>query len=872
MASKYVDSTAIIQVVGNVFNNPSLLDFTDKYTITDEDFVDEFHRIAFGAIFKIHELGADKITLKNISDYLASRPKSEAIYKQNKGEEWLLKISENSMPEAFDYYYSRLKKFSLLRAYDNCGIDVSDIYDPDNILDTQKKQQQEDMLDNSSLEKIADKIDGKIENIRLKYVDDSYGEAMQAGDDIDKLLDNLKQHPEVGSPLYGPLINTVTRGARLGKFYLRSAATGSGKAIPNYTMIPAPDGYRKVGDIRPGDYLFGQDGKPTKVVAIHPQPSQKEVWKVTFADGRVAECCGEHLWEYRYEAHRGYGYRVEDIQTIYERSLKLKNGLKNSNGHGYRFHIRMNQPVEYPGREYYLSPYAMGALLGDGSFRYNDRNKSLEFSSADAEIPTLIANSLGDKYYVRKNSEKNYSWTFRHEENPSHPLWVEELLKDYPGLWNAKSEDKYIPEEYLYGSINQRMCLLQGLMDTDGSIDEKGRTSFTTISSRLRDNFIELCHSLGFCATYSVDVRDQYTTNECYNIHIQAPKNMKTQFFRLERKYLAAEQYNQSDKREEHKDHLAIINIEKTTQLADMTCFTVDNDNHLFLMNDYIVTHNTRSMIADACYLACDEIYDSRFGWIHNGIKQPTLFIATEQDLSEVQTMMLAFLSEVNEEHILNWKFEDGEEERVRKAAEIIKSSPLYVEYLPDFSLKDIEDRIKKNIREHDVMFCFLDYIHSSMKILEEITRRSGGIKLREDNILFMLSTKLKDICNQYGIFIMSATQLNGSYVESETPDQNLLRGAKSIADRIDWGAILLNVSPDDLAKLEEILATGVFKAPNIKMSIYKNRRGRWKGMYLWCDADLGTCRINPMFATDYSFNILPIEDLKISFEPESAF
>lgn len=69
------------------------------------------------------------------------------------------------------------------------------------------------------------------------------------------------------------------------------------------------------------------------------------------------------------------------------------------------------------------------------------------------------------------------------------------------------------------------------------------------------------------------------------------------------------------------------------------------------------------------------------------------------------------------------------------------------------------------------------------MKILEEITRRSGGVKLREDNILFMLSVKLKDLCNQYGIFIMSATQLNGGYVDSETPDQNLLRGAKSIAD-----------------------------------------------------------------------------------------
>lgn len=69
------------------------------------------------------------------------------------------------------------------------------------------------------------------------------------------------------------------------------------------------------------------------------------------------------------------------------------------------------------------------------------------------------------------------------------------------------------------------------------------------------------------------------------------------------------------------------------------------------------------------------------------------------------------------------------------------------------------------------------DYIHTSLKILEEITHRSGGVKLREDNILFMLSIRLKDICNQYGIFILSSTQLNGQYTDAETPDQNLLRG-----------------------------------------------------------------------------------------------
>ena len=509
MASKYVDVTAIMQVVGNVFNNPQILDFTDKYTITEDDFPDEFHRIAFGAVYKIHELGADRITLENIADFLSSRPKSAATFKQNKGEEWLLKVAETCLPEAFDYYYSRLKKFSLLRAYDNYGVDVSDIYDADNILDTRKKQLQEDLLDNSTLEQIADKVENKIEGIRLKYVDDAFGQAIQAGEDIEGLIDRLKEHPEVGTPLYGPLVNTVTRGARLKKFYLRSAAAGVGKS---------------------------------------------------------------------------------------------------------------------------------------------------------------------------------------------------------------------------------------------------------------------------------------------------------------------------------------------------------------------------RSMIADACYIACNEIYDERFGWIHNGQSEPTLYIATEQEKEEIQTMMLAFLSEVNEEHILNGQYVGDEEDRVRKAAQILKNSPLFIEELPDFSLKDVEDKIKKNIRDHEVKYVFHDYIHTSLKILEEITRRSGGVKLREDNILFMLSTRLKDICNQYGVFIMSATQLNGDYQQAETPDQNLLRGAKAIADKIDYGAILLNVKDEDLVKLDKILSTNVFDRPSIKMSVYKNRRGRYKGIYLWCKADLGCCRIKPMFATTYDYEIIPIDDMKIVLEEESAF
>jgi replicative DNA helicase len=135
-----------------------------------------------------------------------------------------------------------------------------------------------------------------------------------------------------------------------------------------------------------------------------------------------------------------------------------------------------------------------------------------------------------------------------------------------------------------------------------------------------------------------------------------------------------------------------------------------------------------------------------------------------------------------------------------------------------------------------------------------------------------MLSRRLKDLANEYGVFILSGTQLNADWRDSETPDQNLLRGAKSIADSIDLGMHILPVVQKDLEGLETVLATNTFDKPNVKISVYKNRRGRYKGVYLWTKADYGTCRFRPMFATTWDYEILKIDDLKIITEEEGAF
>lgn len=869
MSVRYVDIQSIIQVIGCVYKNPSLLD-NEQYHFNEQDFTEDFHRILFASIYNLHELGSKEISPMMIENYLEQRPSKFAIYKVNQGRDYLSKLEEMTQLSTFDYYYSRMKKMTLLRMYnEKANLDLSWLYDINNILDVKKKQAQEDWLDNTKIEDIAETIDKKITSIRLKYVDNLQDDFSQAGDGAEELIRRLQQTPEIGYPMYGSIINTITRGARLSKLYLRSAATGLGKAIPNETLIPTPIGWRKVGDIKVGDSLFGQDGKPTTVLARFPQSEEKEIWEVTFSDGRIAKCCKDHLWEYRYEGHRQKEYRVESIEELYARTLKLKNGLKDAQNKGYRFHIRLNEAVEYPAKNYSVHPYVMGALLGDGSFRYSNNNKAISFSSQTDELPNKIASILGEEYICKKSSQFNYNYTFKSRNNLEHNLWVEELLKDYPELWQTK----FIPQEYLLGSIEQRYDLLKGLLDTEGNISKEGKVSFTTVSPQLRDDVIELVRSLGMIATYLIDNRtNKYTTGECYVIHIQAKKEVKPNMFSLSYKHKMAISYAKSKKRSEYKDHLAIVDIKKTTTKTNMTCFTVDNDSHLFLMNDYIVTHNTRSMIADICTFACDTLYNPQTKtWEQNGTKEPSLFIATEQDIEEVQTMALAFISDVNEENIINGNYTDDEFERVIKASQILAESPLYLKQLPDFSLQDIESTIKYCIQEYKVKYVAFDYLHSSMKILSEVTSKAGVKGLREDNVLFMLSVKLKDICNQYGVFIITATQLNGNYVEASVFDQNLLRGAKSIADKVDLGMILLPVTKKDLEALQPVLQQGGFEAPTIKMSIYKNRRGRYKDILLWCKDRRGVCKIDPMFVTDYNYELMNIEDLKIKIKPNPA-
>ena len=294
----------------------------------------------------------------------------------------------------------------------------------------------------------------------------------------------------------------------------------------------------------------------------------------------------------------------------------------------------------------------------------------------------------------------------------------------------------------------------------------------------------------------------------------------------------------------------------------------------LYLRSAATGVGKTRAMIADACTVACGELYNRETeSWEYNGSRERVIYITTEQQVDEIQTMMLAFVSDVDEDHILYNKYVNDELDRVRHAAAVLRDSGLQIKRLPDFGLQDIENMITFGVREYGAKYFFHDYIHSSMKILSEVSGKSRVEGLKEYNILFMIAVRLKDLCVEHGIFIETSTQLNMEYRTAQVYDQNLLRGAKSIADKIDLGEIMLDASPEDIESLKPLLTQNGLQVPDTKISVYKNRRGRYKDVLIWCKSNKATCKITPIFVTDYQYGLIDVPALKINIvEEESIF
>lgn len=269
----------------------------------------------------------------------------------------------------------------------------------------------------------------------------------------------------------------------------------------------------------------------------------------------------------------------------------------------------------------------------------------------------------------------------------------------------------------------------------------------------------------------------------------------------------------------------------------------------------------SRLAVGDACRLAIPKYYDwHKECWVDTGLCNKVLFITTELDRDEVQTMLLANISGVNEDKIINGDCNFAEEKIISEAVDIIEcfDRNFILDKIPDPSINQIEACVRSHKQLDGIEYVFYDYIFSSPGLLNEFKSNN----LREDVQLFLLSTALKDLATELHVFMSTATQLSGDFKNGRgVRDQTFIRSSKAVADKADVGCIIVRISDEEKATISPLIEALGLPMPTHVIDVYKNRRSRYNQVKIWSVMDLGTCRENDILITTGDYE--EIKDFK---------
>lgn len=354
-----------------------------------------------------------------------------------------------------------------------------------------------------------------------------------------------------------------------------------GKALALDTPIPTPHGWTTMGELRDGDEVFDESGKPCRVTHAHAVMHGRPCYEIEFSDGTKVVADEEHLWSTWDKAARKnvrrnpYGAHGAKVRTTRQIIDTLTAGTKDENNHS----IPCAGAVQYPEARLRLDPYMLGAWLGDGDSR------CAALTCGDEELPhfsAAVEKLIGAKPHMTQDPRTG-AWRVAITGGRGCEHGFQKGLRELNLLAN-----KHIPRAYLQGSVAQRLALMQGLMDTDGSIFEHaGNCEFTSVNKRLADDVLELALSLGIKATLitgtaklngrdcGAKYRVRFTTAmQVFRLPRKAEKNLRARKFRV--------------------DHRFIVAV-RPVESVPVRCITVDSPNALYLCSRaFIATHNTQ--------------------------------------------------------------------------------------------------------------------------------------------------------------------------------------------------------------------------------------------------------------------------------------
>ena len=348
---------------------------------------------------------------------------------------------------------------------------------------------------------------------------------------------------------------------------------GSGKLLTNDTLVLTPNGFIKNKDLVLGEAVICEDGTPTKILNIW-EGKNLNIYRVSFHDDTYIDACEDHLWKVQTPKMRQSNstYKVLDTKTLLK-DFKHKNSVR-----GYKYSIPLCAPVNFKKQVLPLHPYLLGYLLGNGCLHDQvkvscHQNDVLEIKNKfDKLLPSCI-NSV-----ICKTPIGTLSAGFRLSAK------IKDILEDL-GLLFTYSNNKFIPYNYLHSCIEDRLEILKGLMDSDGSISLKKSgvrsISFSTTSLQLLKDVSFLVRSLGGISKETTNNRKEKGIE--YSSFIRIDKNI----FSLQRK---AKLFNES--KQGHLLNKKIIDI-KYLGKQDGRCIHVDNKLHTYVVENFVVTHNS---------------------------------------------------------------------------------------------------------------------------------------------------------------------------------------------------------------------------------------------------------------------------------------
>jgi phosphate starvation-inducible PhoH-like protein len=485
-------------------------------------------------------------------------------------------------------------------------------------------------------------------------------------------------------PLYDALYELMpperfTRAMERGEIEVAPLAFMRGRAQPIFSKVLTPNGFTTIGNLSVGDLVVGSEGRPTEVLGVYPQ-GRKPVYRVQTQDGASTLACGEHLWAVATASDRRRGKPARIVQT-----RDMVGRLRSAHRHRYELPL-LSRPVEFERLPILMDPYALGLLLGDGCVT---TATTPTFTTADPELVPVLESRLPDTEIVRK-TEIDYVLRRRGGSRGGQRIVnpVTDLLRKLQ-LAGRKSNDKFVPTEYLYNTAEVRLGVMQGLLDTDGGpvtqFERTCRIQYTTTSPRLREDMVFLVRSFGGVAYWrtrraqgrkpgQARGRDIYYRADAYVVEIRLPAGIAP--FRLSRK------------RDLYDAHGAgrpmrfIDRIEPAGE-AETVCIKVAAADSLYVTNDFMVTHNTLNeafIILDEAQNATPaqmKMFLTRLGYGAQAVVNGDI---TQVDLDKDQRSGLVVAREIlrEVEGIAFVDFEDRDVVRHELVARIVRAYDRY--------------------------------------------------------------------------------------------------------------------------------------------------------------------------------------------------